>query len=111
MLVVMLMQGMWGCHRKHIRVLLQECHDLGEALAFRGAPGPSVTYIVSTILSRIGLPARLLKSREEQRLPGGKGRQLPLLRGSRKDLFSRVAGTGVSRVVMAVCGRCCFSLR
>ena len=38
MLVVMLMQGMWGCHRDHIRVLLQECHDLGEALVFRGCP-------------------------------------------------------------------------
>ena len=38
MLDVMLMLGMWGCHRNHIRVLLQECHDLGEALAFRGCP-------------------------------------------------------------------------
>ena len=38
MLVVMLMQGLWGCHRDHIRVLLQECHDLGEALVFRGCP-------------------------------------------------------------------------
>ena len=36
MLVVMFMLGMWGCHRTHLRVLLQECHDLGEALNFRG---------------------------------------------------------------------------
>jgi ribonuclease HI len=36
MLVVMFMLGMWGCHRNHLRVLLQECHDLGEALTFRG---------------------------------------------------------------------------
>ena len=36
MLVVMFTLGMWGCHRNHLRVLLQECHDLGEALIFRG---------------------------------------------------------------------------
>ena len=38
MLVVMFMLGNWGCHRDHLRVLLQECHDLGEALIFRGCP-------------------------------------------------------------------------
>ena len=38
MLVVMFMLGNWGCHRNHLRVLLQECHDLGEALIFRGCP-------------------------------------------------------------------------
>ena len=36
MLVVKLMRGEWGCHRAHLRILLQECHDVGEGLARRG---------------------------------------------------------------------------
>ena len=38
MLVGMIMLGMWGGHRNHLRVLLQECHDLREALKLRGCP-------------------------------------------------------------------------
>ena len=36
LLVVKFMTGEWGCHRAHLRVLLQECHDLGERLRNRG---------------------------------------------------------------------------
>ena len=28
-----LMAGRWGCHRAHIRELLNECYDLGEGLS------------------------------------------------------------------------------
>ena len=32
MLVVSLMAGRWGCHRAHIRELLNDCYNLGEHL-------------------------------------------------------------------------------
>ena len=36
MLVVQCINGDWGCHRAHLRILLMECYDLGEGLAYRG---------------------------------------------------------------------------
>ena len=36
LLVVMMMSGLWGCHRKHLLTLLKECYDLGEQLAAAG---------------------------------------------------------------------------
>ena len=36
LLIVMMMQGRWGCHRAHLRVLLAECYDLSEALTRAG---------------------------------------------------------------------------
>ena len=38
MLVVQCINGEWGCHRAHLRVLLQDCYDLGEGLAQRRHP-------------------------------------------------------------------------
>ena len=36
MLVVMMLSGRWGCHRKHLLELLKECYDLGEELTSAG---------------------------------------------------------------------------
>ena len=37
MLVVMMMLGKWGCHREHLRVLLDECCELAEQLSSKGS--------------------------------------------------------------------------
>ena len=36
MLVVMMMSGIWGCHRAHLRPLLAECYDMAEGLTALG---------------------------------------------------------------------------
>ena len=36
LLIVMMMQGRWGCHRKHLLVLLAECYDLSVLLTRAG---------------------------------------------------------------------------
>ena len=58
MLVVMFMLGMWGCHRNHLRVLLQECHDLGKPSFFVAVPGPYVMFTGNTTLLRTSLRVR-----------------------------------------------------
>ena len=37
MLVVMMMTGKWGCHREHLRILLDECRELAERLSSLGS--------------------------------------------------------------------------
>ena len=36
MLCVMMMTGKWGCHREHLRELLEDCFQLGEQLSSAG---------------------------------------------------------------------------
>ena len=69
MLVASLMAGRWGCHRAHIRELLNECYDLGEHLS-----SLNCTWFVRHIYREINEVANDLAS---ECIRTGRGRASP----------------------------------